>query len=157
MKKAELILIIIAVIIFGGILYVVWQRPVPPAGSAENIITNVGLGAFPEQFPRDVPIEAGAVLVKNVHATFPDGRVQATRAFESTMSAAFNFAYYKKYVTDAGHGWIFLNEVNVASDPDHTAIFAKNVDGILSINISAETSSGASLVDLSFVTAYPVK
>ncbi len=148
-------MIIFAILVVGGLFYLAFTRP-RPVSHPPSPITEVGAGAFPEQFPLDIPIEQGAQLAKNFSVKLVDGRVQATRGFLSKASVASNFTFYKMYLTDPGHGWTILGTAG-DQDPSHKALFAKNANGVLTVNISRGVVPGTSFVDLSFVTARPVK
>ncbi|MDO8520548.1 MAG: hypothetical protein Q7S52_00345, partial [bacterium] len=84
------------------------------------------------------------------NATAHDGRVQATRSVVSSRSVDASFTFYKTFISAPGSDWTLLNEVYDPANPNHTALFARNADGILSINISAGPAAGTSVLDISF-------
>ena len=126
-----------------------WTSPVPAAPA--SVVTNLPTSSIPEKFPPGLPMEAGATIVSNYNATSADGRIQATRSFESAKSVSANFKLYKTFIMNKTNGWIYLNEVNDQSQPNNKALFASGMGGILGINISAAVTPGHSVVDLSFV------
>ena len=151
MRREVLIIIVFVLIALVGLalFFTLKNGPGTNNGSQTTIIP-VDNGKVPDYFPA-IPISSDVKIVNNYNATSPDGRVQATRTFENRKSVAENFDFYKNYLTAPQNGWTLLSEVNNSADPNHKAIFAKNADGILTINISAGQTPGTSLVDASFL------
>ncbi len=139
-----LCLIVIAVIVF-----VVANRPARPAAPNNVVVNNLSIYSMPENFPSNIPIEMGATITQNYNATTADGKIQATRAFASKKTVDYNFEFYKNFINDPQNGWTYLNEVN---DLIHGALFASGSGGILSINISAGSAPGTSMVVISFLS-----
>ncbi len=152
MKKTELFAIIFGVVVLAIVVGIVMTRPPEQAAPAATV-QNLPAYSLPEKFPISVPMESGAKIVGNYNATSADGKIQATRTFESEKSVDDNFALYKSYVMDRQNGWTYLNEVNDPANAGHKAIFASGANGILNINISAGSVSGTSVVDISFLAS----
>ena len=150
MNKRDIVMLVIVALILAGILLLIPFRAATP--QPPNVITDVPESQFPDFFP-SVPIEGYAKVVANYNAEAPDGRVQATRTVTSRKSVAENFALYETFIAAPENGWTLLNKVDIPSDPDHKALFAKGTEGILSVNISAGAGEGASVLTISFVTA----
>ncbi len=146
MKKSEIFLIVVIVIVLGVILYFL-LHPLPPK-TRVPVISNVPSSRLPAGFPIMLPIDGSISVVKNYIATADNGTTQATREYLSVKTAGANFVFYKKYLT-VQNGWMPMAEVNDPKSPDHQALFARGYGGILSINISAQNSS-TSLVNISF-------
>ena len=64
---------------------------------------DVAAEQLPQQFPSNLPVEAGATITENFNATTDDGRIQATRAFTTKKTLAENLTLYTKYMKD--NGW----------------------------------------------------
>lgn len=148
MKKSNWVIIIIAVILIGVLVFLALSKPFQPRNQPINKIVNVDPKKLPSQFP-GIPVDLGASVVNNYNAISPDGRMQSTRTIQSPASVFSNFVYYRNYLIVPGSGWTFLSEVNNPKAPNHKALFAKNGDGILNINISAAPEG--SIVDISFL------
>lgn len=152
MKKKELATVIVGIAILAAVIAIARLYHPKLKLPALNV-QNVPLYSFPNKFPVSVPVEEGAIVVSNYNATSPDGKIQATRTFESKKSVDENFGFYKKFIADRNSGWVFLNEVNNGNQPGHKALFAKSGFGTLSVNISARGAPAASLVEISFLAA----
>jgi hypothetical protein len=100
-------------------------------------------------FPADIPIQASGTVTSAAGAT-PSGQFQAARSFVSAKTAIATFNFYKQLLTGSVAGWSVLAEINKPADPAHKAILARNGQGMLTINISAQPPS-SSLVEMSFV------
>ena len=154
MNKRDIIILLIVIVVLAGILIILpfrmMQKPAP-----QSAITNVDTSRLPDSFPANVPIDAVIKIESNFNATGSDGRVQATRTVVSSRSVDGNFAFYKTFITASGSGWTLVNEVNDPASPNHKALFARNTDGIMSINISAGKTPGTSILDVSFTAFKP--
>ncbi len=149
-KELVILLIFTALAVAGVLLFFFKDKLVPKSGGPEPEITQVDPGKSPDSFPA-IPISSDAVIVNNFNAATPDGRIQATRTFENSRSVTDNFSYYHQFLADSKNGWTVVSEVNNAGDPSHKVIFAKNVDGTLTINISIGRTPSVSLVDVTFL------
>lgn len=151
MKKSQIVLIVVAVLILGILAFVLFKKPY--FSRPINNITDIAQDRLPEKFPVNIPLEAGAKILKNYNAVSPQGRVQASRVFESTKPVAVNFDIYKNFVSQKPDDWKILYELNSSSQPDYKALFAKGIAGVLNITIRRGAQPGTSIVDISFLAA----
>lgn len=110
-------------------------------------ILDIDMARLPEHFPA-VPMNEVSRVISNFNAKISDGRTQATRVFEARDGFEESYKLYKDFLAGAGNGWTILSEAGSGSA--HRAIFAKNSEGILTVNIRGQENS--SIVDLSFTT-----
>ncbi len=160
MKNTYVKAIVLAVLVI--LLAVVWYfsmkkdekvEPTPqPVTDTEQKVkatkTEVDSTKVPENFPTDIPIEPGAKIVDNFNATAPDGRVQATRSFESAKSAQENFTFYKNLLTQKGY-----EIVNTANRDNLQVIFAKKGDGLVNIAILNNQATSMRTVSITYSEA----
>lgn len=110
------------------------------------IKTEIDRNQAPTGFPKELPIESGAVIVQNYEAQAPTGQHQATRVFESKKTVAQNYKLYLDYLTK--NGWQIKAKTE---SPALSSIFAVKADGFLTINISKNAITNSVTVDLSLV------
>ena len=158
MRKSQIVVVLVALLIFAAIIGVAYKRrnyggTTTPGVVGEQVNKIVEVDPFnpPEEFPPNFPIKEGSEVIDNYNATSPDGRVQATRVVRSPFTPMGAFSYYKDFLQAEGDAWEILGEVNTATNPNHKAIFAQNSRGMLSINISADSAPGFSVIDISYV------
>lgn len=111
-----------------------------------NTVTKVDLNNLPQGFPATVPLFVPAKVLDNYIAVGPNGKTQVTRTYVSLNSVDKAFSDYRIYLTNSKNGWTLLSPLS--ADPNHKAIFAKNANGILTINISAK--GAGSVVEIDF-------
>ncbi|RJQ28885.1 hypothetical protein C4571_02485 [Candidatus Parcubacteria bacterium] len=151
MQKSNTVLIAVGILVFiGAAALLIWKKPF---SRPVNTTTNVTAEKLPEKFPVDVPLEEGAKILKNYNSVSPEGRVQASRVFESNRSVAANFDLYRNFLTDRQNGWTVVYELNNPSQPAYKAIFARRTDGVLNVTIRSSTQERASIVDVSFLAS----
>ena len=151
MKRSEIIIIVIGVLVLVSLAWIAAVK-YPGGVGAVNRITEIEKENLPQQFPVDVPLESGASVIRNYNAVSPEGRVQATRVFESLRSPQSNFDIYKKYFTQTS-GWKILYELNSGTQPFYKAIFARGNDGVVNVTIRGGNDPLTSVVDVSFLAA----
>jgi len=130
MGKAKLIIIILALIALG---LIVWAAVRPQSQSTPSTATvptkvantpqstapgaplkvsqtNVPVTSLPQDFPSDIPLEAGAVVTQNYNATASNGLFQASRVFTSKNTAASNITLYTNFLNS--NGWDIVSTLN---------------------------------------------
>ncbi len=107
--------------------------------------TLVESSSLPELFPKDIPIEKDAKITQNYNATSPDGRFQATRAFETKKSLDENLKLYQDYFKK--NKWDIQSTVD--TDPNYKMIFAVKLPYQVQISMNKNTTSGIQTVDIS--------
>ncbi|RJP45620.1 hypothetical protein C4587_00515 [Candidatus Parcubacteria bacterium] len=147
-RKAELVLIAASVLILGLLAYLASTGRFSRTGPVNRVV-EIPESSLPQGFPSDVPIEAGAKILKNYTATSPSGRVQATREFESSRSVGENFSLYRSFLSQSG--WKLLYELDDARSPSYKAVFGRNAAGVLNVSIRAGAAPDTSIVDVSFL------
>ncbi len=144
-------------VIIGAELYLLFTSPRAASPGTKNKTpqlavqqTNIAPDKLPNQFPRElVALEGGAKPTQNYYASTPDGRFQATRAYETPLELAESFAEYKKYFL--AHGWTINNEVDNATSK---IILASMGNLSVQVNISENNLTKIHSVEVS-VTALP--
>jgi hypothetical protein len=151
MKRSQIVLIVIAVLVIGALAFLGFRRS--EVKKPINKVVNVTETQLPEKFPGGVPIEPGAKIVKNYNSISPDGRVQASRVFESSKSVGDNYDFYKEFLSRPKNGWRIILENG--ADPNNKALFARNAEGVLNVHITPGKQAGTAIVDLSFLASRP--
>lgn len=105
----------------------------------------------PERFPSNIPIENGAKITQNYNATAPDGRFQATRAFETTLTLAQNLALYKDFLVK--DGWKIETSLDMEN---YKMILGSKANAQLQISIDNNATIGMKTVNISY-TESPAK
>ena len=145
--KKLIILVIVAVFLLSKIR--VNAPSASPTPTPINKIDNFPASEYPKEFPREIPIEAGAVIVSNYNATAPDGRLQASRVFASAKTVQANFDLYKSWLPK--NGWT-LSDEDDGLNPDRKSLLAQKGVGVLNISIVKSITGAVSVVDISYVT-----
>lgn len=147
-----LVVLIIALSVWVYVFYSNTQEVAQEEPKSEVAIEQVSPDKLPEKFPADIPLESGAKIMQNYNATAPDGRVQATRTFESKKTLDENFEIYKTAFSK--NDWVISNTVEDQSNVK--AIFASkdndSVRGQVIIRENAPTQTR--IVDVS-ITFFP--
>jgi hypothetical protein len=91
----------------------------------------VDVGKLPQEFPSDIPLEAGAQVTLNYNATNAAGNFQASREFISKKTVAENYALYQKVLKD--NGWTITGTQE--NTPAGNLIFATKGENNLNIRI----------------------
>lgn len=98
--------------------------------------TQVPVDQVPDQFPENVPIEAGAAITQNYNVKDVDGSTQATRAFISKNTMAANLSLYKAWLT--ANNW----EINATVDtPAYKMISGTKPKQELQVSISENVAN----------------
>jgi len=159
-KKWKIAIVIVVVILVIGIGTWLYLRSMTAGNGLANKVVNVPASQLPNDFPSIIPIEKGAVIVSNFNASAPNGQVQATRSFDSAKSVAENLRFYELYILTSRSGWIPISSVNDPSDPNHAAVYARDLKGgMLSITISLVNPQPfiSTLVTITYTTPPTIK
>ena len=148
------IVIVILAVVFAAVLWVtkgnVSPRLANPSASSTPksaapaaapvvvpvVTTPVPQGALPQQFPSDIPLEAGAQITLNYNAINAAGNFQASREFISKKTVAENYALYQTVLKD--NGWNITGTQAGVSAGD--LIFATKGSNNLNIRIYTDQS-----------------
>jgi len=68
----------------------------------QTMVTEVSENTAPEFFPKDMPSESGATVVKNYNTTTPDGRQLGTRVYVTAKTVDENYKIFQTYFEKAG-------------------------------------------------------
>lgn len=105
----------------------------------------VDFSKYPEKFPVDIPMEAGAKITQNYNATTEDGRFQATRVLESNKPLSTSYTIYKAYLKD--NDWELLRTTDQAN---YKMLFASK--GIAHLQISLDSNvAGIKTISISYL------
>jgi len=141
MKKILIIVIIILVVVFGAILLMKVKVNIsgnPSSASPTAVpVEAVSPSQLPQQFPADIPLEAGAQVTLNYNATNAAGNFQASREFISKKTIAENYAFYQAALKD--NGWSITG--TQAGTPAGDLIFATKGTSNLNIRIYTDTNN----------------
>jgi hypothetical protein len=103
-KKMIVVFAVIgAIAVLAMVLAVVLRKDsAPPLTQEVNPVANfkkeeIPPSQFPRQFPTDLPIEEGAIVVENFATTFENGTFQATRSYKSKNSPATNYRTFTDF------------------------------------------------------------
>lgn len=107
--------------------------------------TIVDSAELPELFPKDIPIEKDAKITQNYNATSPDGRFQATRAFETKKTLDENLKIYQDYFKK--NKWEVQSTLD--TDANYKMIFAVKLPYQVQISMNKNTTTGVKTVDIS--------
>lgn len=92
---------------------------------------------LPPELPTDIPLEEGALFLRNEILTIDGGKeVQNVRMYYSKKSVKENFDIYKKYLTD--NDWTIRLEEN---QTDFATLLAEKEDKKGNMNISISKNS----------------
>lgn len=148
--KKIVIILVLAVLIAAGAFYLLKttrENNVRETALEASLVqkTDVDFSKAPEKFPSDVPIESGARLTQNYNATTPDGKLQATRSFETTQSLDANLVKYTDFLKS--NGWDIQATTN---DPTYKMVYGvKGVDSLL-ISIDENKVNKIKTVSISY-------
>lgn len=151
LKQHRKLISILCFIILIVILFVVSYKAVDKIRDANKIkeiqvtTTPVDPKKLPEGFLSSVPIEKGAKITQNYNAVSEDGRVQATRTFETKKSLIENFKIYEDYLKN--------NDWQIDSTVDQTSfkmLFGKKDGSTLQISMSENSLTKIRSVNISF-------
>lgn len=110
-------------------------------------ITQAPAGELPNQFPKDFPLEAGAIVDNGYNVAEPTN-TQATAHFESKKSLAESFKIYSDYLSKA-NGWTVLTTLDT---PTVKSISAQNTDGAtVLVGMAQNVVTKVNQVTISFV------
>ena len=110
-------------------------------------IKKVDESQLPDQFPAEIPLEAGAQVTGNYTATTPDGRFQATRSFETKKTLEENLRIYQDFLKS--HGWTITSTIN---QTQLKAILATKDSSNIQINMSLNPTTKVKAVDITVTT-----
>lgn len=111
---------------------------------------NVEVTALPEGFPNNLPLEAEAKVTQNYNATTNDGRVQATRVFETSKTLDENYKIYSDYAKN--NGW----SLNTGIDQKDLKVITATKDGqVLQVTINLNTATQIKTVNISLSQSTP--
>lgn len=68
----------------------------------KTVVTDVKPETSPEFFPKDMPSEPGATVVKNYNTSTPDGRKIGTRVYVTAKTVDDNYSLFQDYFKNAG-------------------------------------------------------
>lgn len=105
----------------------------------------------PERFPANIPIENGAKITQNYNATAPDGRFQATRAFETSLTLAQNLTLYKDFLLK--DGWKIETNLDMEN---YKMVLGTKGNAQLQVSIDNNAAIGMKTVNISY-TESPAK
>lgn len=135
--------IVILLVVFAGVYFFVLapRNPQQPAGQPTGIKANVSkkdvdTKILPDNFPSTIPLEASAKITQNYNASSVDGRVQATRAFDSKKTILENDAIYTSFFTN--DKW---KVTHTFDKPDLKVIVASKDNQFVQIKIQKTTST----------------
>ncbi len=159
--NVKIISVIIAILLILGVGYIlIGKYNVPakniPQTSVDNtsnqepavIVENTpkvdGILSAPAGFPKDIPLENGAVL-ESATTRYPDQEAQQLSvSYRSSRTVAQKYAEYKAYMTQAGY-----EITEGATNAPVRAIFGTKSNANLSVAISS--SKSVTLVQLSYL------
>lgn len=119
------------------------NSPVNAQKKQDVAIKKVDNSKLPDQFPADIPLEAGATVTGNYNATATDGRSQATRSFETQKTLDENFKIYSDFFKSAGYK--VDSTINQAT---FKAILASKADFKVQVNMSVNPTTKVKTVDI---------
>ncbi len=153
-----IIVLCIIVLAFAGL---VWVYSVTDRGGdkqsmekPKEVVTkkNIPVEQTPDKFPKDVPIEDGAVITQNYNATAVDGRFQATRTFETTKTLDANYKIYQDYMKN--NDWEVKANVNTEN---YKMLLGVNGTAQLQVSINENSVTKVKTVDISLTDTADVK
>lgn len=116
----------------------------------EIVKTTVAPDQAPEGFPANIPIEEGAKILQNYNATAPDGRFQATRVFQTSLTLVQNLNLYRDFLNK--DGWKIETTLDLEN---YKMILGSKANAQLQISIDNNAAIGMKTVNISF-TESPV-
>ncbi len=123
---------------------------VPPAVTVTK--KQVETAKLPSGLPSDVPIEAGAKILQNYTATTSDGKIQATRIFETSKSLDDNAKVYTDYLVK--NNWKITTKTTIER---LRSIAAVKGDLYININIGENSVTKVRTVDISILQTVGTK
>lgn len=120
------------------------QEKSPAASLAENQLLTLPPEQLPEGFPEGITFEGETKILHSSNAGLSDGRLAASRTFESSKTVLENFEFYKNLLTK--EGWKINNTFEDQSDS--RTIFASKADTQLTVSIGKNLTSGIVTVDI---------
>jgi len=155
-RKFFWFLIILALLIGIGVLVATnfRSRPAsPPLANTQNankiVKRDIDPAKLPDQFPADLPFEAGAQVTQNYTATTPAGKFQSTRVLTTAKTLDQNLKLWTDYFNN--HGYKLENTLN---QPSIKAVAAAKG----SIQVSAtfsQSQDGKRTIDVTITQAPP--
>ena len=121
-----------------------------PVGSVA--VTSVPASQMPGDFPANIPIEKGALIMSNFNAAIQNGQFQATRSFKSFKTVAQNISLYAGFLANPNNNWTMVTS---STDPSGgKTIVARDDKGLLTVRVSPlpPQPMPSSLVEITFVT-----
>lgn len=109
--------------------------------------TEVPFDRLPQNFPEEVFVPADSKLIKNTNTSFPDGRLWATRVYETSASVETLQKDYEAYLQSL-EGWS-VPELYARGKSDIYLSTQKDQDSLV---IYLRRGKDKSLVDISLVT-----
>lgn len=157
------VIIIVAVLVGGFVGFYFWPSspaatpsPTPPSPTSTesiNKVIPVSVDKLPSSFPNDIPLvgQSSSSVIENYNFGSLGHSVQATHEFESDKTVGESYDAYKKFFEDPRNSWTLLDAT--IDDADHNVRFiaARNADGVATVNITRNSGSGATLIEISFV------
>lgn len=148
-KLARGILILIIVLILGMLVYLVSVRNVNNRPNPQDfLVTKVPFNQLPRYFPASVFMEPDAKIVENYNTKFPDGRVWATRVYETAVDLTTLKKDYESYLNGL-NGWIMSKPYQRGGN-DVFLTVARGQDSLV-VHLSQQ-SSGPNLITISYQT-----
>lgn len=151
---AIIVLVIIVLLLSGFIAFNHWQKKTAQNKVTEKINSyspkkdDIPVNKFPDQFPKDVPIEQAATVTQNYNATSSDGVFQATRVFETNKSLAENLKTYQVYFASNGY------KVLATVDQENYKMILGSKDGEqIQVSMNQNTITKVKTVDISYSTS----
>ena len=156
MNKNVIIMIVgVLIVVMAGVLFIfadkIFQMPQENFRSEDTgpkyDITQAPAGELPNQFPKDFPLEAGAVVDNGYNISEPTN-TQATIHFISKNNLDKSFKIYSDYLNKA-NGWTVLTTLNTSTVK---SISAQNADGAtVLVSMAQNVVTKVNQVTISFV------
>lgn len=132
-KVIFLVILFLVVSAFSSYFYFGDMWEVEKDVTEEGVKTEYIVGDLPPNLPSNLPLEEGAVLMRNEIVTVPPGNeVQSVRTYLSKESVADNTTIFRKYLKD--NGWLIVIDQNnqdfgllMAEKPDKKGTFKFSV------------------------------
>lgn len=155
MNKKIILGLLVFVGVASAILVLVIAKPANHRTSDKNagevsqeksiVKTELAADQAPQAFPANIPIEKGAKITQNFNATALDGRLQATRAFETALTLSQNFNLYRDFMNK--NGW----KIDTTVDLENYKIIAASKERAkLQVSIDKNQGSGVKTVSISY-------
>lgn len=126
-------------------------RTTPEGKPSTGIIKkDVPPQTLPGKFPAEIPLEPGAKVVQNYTVTTADGRLQATRVFETAKSLEEQHQLYQDFFSRGG--WRVISAVN---QPALKTVAAMKGTVQVQVSIAENTLTKIKTIDITAVEFGP--